>query len=1280
MLPRWLIVGLMLLAAPGVGVAADAKSDAKAPVGLVRDYGRLPLSFEANQGQTDPRVRFLSRGPGYGLFLTGDEAVLVLRKPAAISTQPSANSRQLSVVSRPLHPTTDHQPPATDAFRPPIANRQSTIDNPEPRTPALLRLRLMGANPAAEAQGLEELPGKSNYFLGNDPKRWRTNVPNYAKVAYKNVYRGVDLVYYGRQSERSGNPTPVAGQQLEYDFVVAPHTDPQTIAFEIETDQSSIVSRQLSVAQNGDLVIQTDGGEIRLHKPLVYQADNPESKIQNWRFLDGRYILRPVRLGRSNPKSKIANPKYEVSFAVAAYDKSKPLIIDPVLTYSTFLGGGDNETGYGVAVDADGNAYVTGSTGSIDFPTANPLQTSDGGDFDVFVSKVNATGTALVYSTYLGGSGFDRGTGIALDSSGNVYLTGMTASNNFPTTTGAFQTTFGGGTCGTVFCSDAFVAKVKADGSALVYSTYLGGGDSDFGQGIAVDAGGNAYVTGSTLSTNFPTATPMQTATAGNSDAFVTKVKPDGAGLVYSTYLGGADGDFGQAIAVDTAGNAYLTGYTFSANFPTASPLQAANAGSADGFVSKLNAAGSTLVYSTYLGGSGLDRIFTLALDGSGNTYITGDTASPDFPLTNGAFQPLMGAGTCGAAPCSDAFVTKLDSAGSALLYSTYLGGIDVDQGSGIAVDASGNAFVTGFTRSADFPFLNALQTGFGAGTCGPDACPDAFVTELDATGSGLVYSTYLGGDETDFGQAIAVDASANAFVTGSTASHNFPATVGVLQTVRGGDAPTGDAFVAKIGPMVAPAIALFPQKLTFSDRATGFTSPPQTVTLINSGSAPLSITSIVANGDFAQTNTCGNSVAAGGATCTIDVTFTPTETGSRTGDITITDNAGGSPHAIALTGTGITPTPAVTLEPAPLDFPDQTVGTTSAGQTVTLTNSGTAELSITSIAISGDYAQTNTCPVSPATLAVAAACTIDVTFTPTTTGSRSGDITVTDNATGSPHKVILTGIGLPVFSLSATNTSVIITRGTDSATFTVSATAPAEFTSSITLGCVNNGVATCTYNPTSITSGQTSTLTVANLKQITAAALNFQATGTSQNQTATLDLSVPFADYSLSASPNFATVAAGDATSFTLTLTPANGFNGTATFSCSGLPQETKCVFSPESVTLDGTNPGTAEVSIQTTRRSAAPPPIRPWPRLPWLLGLMVFAVLATQARMARRRVPAFAALATALILLALFLASCGQDYYYPIHGTTQGTYTIALTGTSGGASHSTLISLTVN
>jgi len=1309
MIPSWLTVGLALLVTSAVGLAAPAKSksqpvlrpsvalpslsagvkpaataraksDGTAQVRLVRGYGRLPLRFEANQGQTVPQVKFLSRGRGYSLLLTSTEAVLRL---TSASRESRVESRKFNAEER-IRQLTEK-----------IENRQLAMGSPAPRpqplTPAVLHLKLVGANAAAKITGVEELATKSNYFIGSDPKKWRAGVSSYSKVQYQEVYPGVDLVYYGNQG------------QLEYDFVVAPGADPRAIALAIETGQLAIGNQQPAIARidaQGDLIIETSTGDVRLRKPVVYQLHpesrspspgsfNRQSSIDNRQFLDGRYVLRPAKTEKRNSKIGIRraesrSPRLEVAFEIASYDPRLPLIIDPALSYSTFLGGSDSDTGYGVAVDADGNLYVTGSTGSIDFPTASPYQAADGGDFDVFVTKLNPAGTALVYSTYLGGSGFDRGTAIAVDAAGNAYLTGMTASNNFPTTSGAFQTTFGDGTCGTAFCSDAFVTKLDPTGATLLYSTYLGGGDADFGQGIAIDAAGNAYVTGSTLSTNFPTKAPLQAAKAGNpdpSDAFLTKLGPDGKGLVYSTYLGGAGGDFGQAVAVDSAGNAYLTGYTFSSeDFPTHNPLHSTNAGSADVFVTEVDSAGAALVYSTYLGGSGLDRAFALAVDGSGNAYLTGDTNSPDFPISGGALQPSMGEGTCGAAPCADAFVAKLSSAGSALAYSTYLGGVDLEQGSGIAVDASGNAFVTGFTRSDDFPTLHPLQSAFGGGTCGPNACPDAFVAELDVTGSGLVYSTYLGGDETDFGQAIAVDASGNAYVTGSAASHDFPVIAGAIQAARGGGVPAGDAFVAKITSDDVPAVALYPQTLTFSDRATGFTSPAQTVTLINSGSASLSITSIVANGDFGQTNGCGSSVAAGGATCTIDITFTPTATGTRTGDVTITDDAAGTPHVISLTGTGITPAPAVTLSPSPLTFPDQTFGITSAVQTITLTSSGTAGLTITSIAVSGDFAQTNNCPVSPATVAVDGTCTIDVTFTPTATGSRTGTISVTDDATGSPHTVSLSGNGIAVFSLSATATSVIVTRGTDSASFTVSATAPSEFTSSITLGCTSNTPATCTFNPTSITAGQSSTLTVSGLKQVTLAALNFKATGVNGTQSASVDLSVLFADFSLTVYPTFTTVAAGDSVSATLTITPTNGFTGAVTFSCvlERLPQATTCTFSPDSVTLDGTNPATTAVTIHTTARTAAPPSSGPWSPLPWLLGLMVFATLAKLAQTARRRAPAFMALTAAILLLALFLASCGENYYQ-IRGTPQGTYGIYLQGKSGDAANYALISLTV-
>ena len=628
-----------------MGASVHAKSAPSTPVKLepgksarlAEAYGRLPLTFEANRGQTDPRVRFLSRGSGYTLFLTGDEAVLALRR----------ESQKAEVKG--------HKAKGSESFDSSLVTRHSSLAS------QVVRLKFVGGNAAAKVVGLDELPGKSNYFLGNDAGKWRTRVPNYGKVKYAGLYPGVDLVYYGNQ------------RQLEYDFVLAPGADPRAIRLAVGAGlalpSGARQAAPLHIDAHGDLLIATDGGEVRLCKPVVYQPKNPagsagnsEFRIQNSERVDGTYKLLAGN---------------QVGFEVANYDESRPLVIDPALSYSTYLGGTSGEIGYGIAVDTDGNAYVTGSTGSVDFPTANPLQSATVGDFDAFVSKLDLTGTTLVYSTYLGGTGFDRATGIAVDGAGNAYVTGLTASNNFPTTANAVQATFGGGTCGTIFCSDAFVAKLQADGTALVYSTYLGGSDADFGQGIAVDDVGSAYVTGSTLSANFPTASPLQETAGGNSDAFVTKLSPDGTGLTYSTYLGGADGDFGQAIAVSAARNAYVTGYTFSTDFATVSPLQSANAGSADAFVVELDPPGAALVYSTYFGGSGLDRAAAIAVDGDGNAYITGDTNSPDFPASDGALQSVMGGGTCGSSPCADAFVAKIGADG----YATYLGGTDIRSG-----------------------------------------------------------------------------------------------------------------------------------------------------------------------------------------------------------------------------------------------------------------------------------------------------------------------------------------------------------------------------------------------------------------------------------------------------------------------------------------------------------------------------------------------------------------------------------------------------------------------
>jgi len=708
---------------------------------LLGDYGRLPLHFEENRGQTDGQVRFLSRGAGYALFLTRDEAVLQLRN------------------ANPANPQGE------------VRNPHSAIPNPQS---AVVRLKLLGANQAATAAGQEELPGKANYFIGSDPSRWRTNIPTYAKVHYRNVYAGVDLVYYGNQ------------RQLEHDFVVAPGADPKQIRLAVEG------AERLELEAQGDAVLRVGDGEVRLRAPLAYQEINGRRQPVTARYALQARNPRPVPMQSG---SAIRNPKSEeLSFELGAYDPALPLVIDPVLVYSTYLGGSDGEFASAIAVDSSGCAYITGYTYSTDFPT-NPPNARQGpgntpGYNDVFISKLNAAGSALVYSTYLGGSDGDWGKAIAVDSSGNAYITGGTLSTDFPTNPPNARQ----GPSNTPGYYDAFVAKLNAAGSALVYSTYLGGGYSDEGRGIAVDGSGNAYVAGWTSSDNFLTTTgAFQPAPGGGEDAFVAKLNPAGSGLVYSTYLGGNYWEYANGIAVDSSGNAYVAGSTYSDNFPTTpGALQPGKAGDNDAFVAKLNPSGS-LLYSTYLGGESEDEAYGIAVDGSGNAYVTGYTDSIYFPT----YIPLQD--HLGGDYAYNAFVTKLSPAGSALVYSTYLGGSNDDEAYGIAVDSSGNAYIAGWAYSTDFPLANPLQA-----TRGGDCC-DAFVTALDATGTALLYSTYLGGSGGEGANGIAVDSSGNAYVAGSTDSSDFPR-AGLLQPVFGG---YEDAFVLKIGTAAANDLAL---------------------------------------------------------------------------------------------------------------------------------------------------------------------------------------------------------------------------------------------------------------------------------------------------------------------------------------------------------------------------------------------------------------------------------------------------------------------------------------
>jgi hypothetical protein len=692
---------------------------------VVEAYGQLPLGFEANEGQTAAEVKFLARGSGYALFLTPAEAVLTLRQPRGPEAEPL----------RPGLAGVTHRPPASAA--------QAPLGPAAP--PMIVHLRLVGANPHPTLEGMDELPGRVNYLRGNDPQQWRTNVPTYGKARYAQAYPGIDLVYYG-------NP-----RQLEHDFVVAPGADPSVIAMEIEGAGKACLDAR------GDLVWATGAGEVRLEKPRIYQEVEGRR-----REVAGGYVLGP-------------GPR--VGFRVGAYDARRPLVIDPVLVYATFLGGSNQDEGLGIAVDAAGNAYVTGQTYSTDFPGASnsPIQPSLHDGEDVFVAKLNASGTALVYATYLGGNSNDWGTGIAVDASGNAYVTGVANSTDFPLAGSPLQASSRGG-------GQAFVAKLNAAGSALAYSTYLGGTGTNFGLGIAVDAAGDAYVTGYTDSTDFPLAgSPLQSSLRGTSNAFVAKLNAEGSALAYSTYLGGSGIDVGEGIAVDAAGDAYVTGITNSSDFPLASrPIQSRfGGGSQDAFVAKLNAAGSALVYSTYLGGSGNDYALGIAVDAAGNAYVTGFTNSPDLPLAGNPLQSRYAGGV------QDAFVAKLNATGSALAYSTYLGGSGEDSGSGIAVDAAGNAYVTGSTGSTDFPGASnsPIQSSHHDGG-------DTFVAKLNAAGSALAYSTYLGGG--DSGLGIAVDTAGNAYVAGIAFSTDLPGASSspIQPNFRGGDR---DAFVAKI-------------------------------------------------------------------------------------------------------------------------------------------------------------------------------------------------------------------------------------------------------------------------------------------------------------------------------------------------------------------------------------------------------------------------------------------------------------------------------------------------
>ncbi len=695
-------------------------------------YGAIPLHFEQNVGQTNEQVKFLTRGTGYSLFLTSDEAVLAMR-----SAKCGVRSEKQNCPSH------------------------------------VLKMKIAGANPLAEIIGENLLEGKTNYITGDDPNEWKTGITNYERVRYQNVYDGIDIVYYGNQ------------KQLEYDFVVSPNADLRSIALVFNG------ARKFKIDAGGDLVFKFGASQLRQHRPVAYQEiDGMRQEIA------ANYVI-------ANDKGQ--RTKNEIKFEVAEYDHTKPLVIDPVLSYSTYLGGGADTFGTSIAVDSSGSAYITGSTNALDFPNVNPFQSTNAGGTAAFVTKLNPSGTAFVYSTYLGGNSRTFPSSIKVDAAGSAYVAGVTLSSNFPTTSGAYRTTPG---------VNSFITKLSPSGASLSYSTFLAVVDQL--TGIALDASNNAYVTGFTRDTAFPT-TPgafKPTLAGGLQNSFVTKLNTAGSALIYSTFVGAAASvagagvnDQANAIAIDSTGSAYITGVTSSQNFPvTPGAFQIFPGQRRDAFVAKLNAAGSALVYASYLGGTSQDKGTGIAVDAAGNAYVTGSSEvfTTDFPFTATSFLPMAArAGSFG-----NSFLAKVNAAGTALVYSTSLIFRNDSDGNGVAVDSTGSAYVVGGEGFNGAYSVNAIQP--------VSRNNDSFIVKMNPTGTALTYSTpFGGGNGGATGTAIAIDASGNAYVTGYTTASDFSVTPGAPQSTKPGG-QSYSAFVAKIGIQIneCAAIEVGPQAL----------------------------------------------------------------------------------------------------------------------------------------------------------------------------------------------------------------------------------------------------------------------------------------------------------------------------------------------------------------------------------------------------------------------------------------------------------------------------------
>jgi len=1088
-------------------------------------YANLPLAFIENRGQVDRRVRYHAQGRNFAFYLTPEEIVLRFAKKSAASVARRSNGRPQS---------SDH---------PSMVARPSSQG-------ITLALRFIGANPQTILEGEARRPGNVNYLQGNNSARWHRQVPGFEQVVYRELWPGVDLMLRGQRGE------------LKYEFRVRPGARLADIALDYRG------ATGLTLDDSGALLIDTSRGILRDSAPISYQT------ISGKRVpVKSRYVLKQG-----------GEAAREYGFVVGAgYDPRHELIIDPGVEYSTFLGGAAGDSGAGIAVDSAGNAYIVGTTQSLDFPATagafdgtlgNPDQSPD-----VFVSKLDSTGSILLYATYLGGSKADFGRAIAVDSAGDAYVMGRTHSANFPTTAGAFDTTANFPSPPRLpDITDVFVTKLNANGSGLVYSTYLGGIEDDGPGAIAIDATGNAYVTGYTLSNDFPTtAGAFTTVRGGEHDAFVTKLNATGTALVYSTFLGGLVSDNADGLAVDLANNAFVLGQTRSADFPTTlGAFDTTHNGGFDLFVTKLNATGSALVYSTFLGGAGFDQDGGLAIDAEGNAYVAAWTDTPDFPTTPDAFDiSFDGAG--------DAIVAKLNPFGSGLVYSTYLGGIGVDAAVDIAIDGENTAWVTGTTNSADFPvtadgFDLAFQGVFGA-----------FVTGLNATGSALVYSTFLGGANADNGADLALDGEGNVYVTGTTHSADFPTTPGALDVFWDGDPLPlwGDGFVTKFGvAIVTPPVE--------GPTLSALSVNPSTVLGGNPVTGTVTLSGAATSGGAVVTLSSSNVAATVPTSVTVPV-------GATSANFTVNTSVMPENTTLGLTISGIlgsSRSATLTLEPPPPLLsglsvsPTSVVGGNSATGTVTLS---AAQSGATIITLQPPP------PTAPATVpanvtvpagATSASFAITTASVSNTFNLNLGSRVEGADSPGPTALLLITPGEVPTPTLSALSVSPTSVVGGDPLTLTVTMSSVAPSGGSVVTLSSNTAAVTV---PASLTvaagaTNRTFTLGTTSVTAATTATISGASGGVTRSATVTVNPASPVAPTvdSFTASP--ATITSGEPATLAWTTTGADSVSIDGGV---GLPADGSTTVSPTATTtynLTATGPGGTENSTVTVTVSDPP------------------------------------------------------------------------------------------